>query len=513
MFSTRNKNILLISLHSLFTILAVYLVVPLFLSFKNLGTYLSIAIVAYVIISIFIKIIKDIYNKNFPQFLFFFIAFALYYYSIFASCHFTFELKDFSNTEIIYLNSIFVIYLFFDYLIFMNSKDEKIKKYPFKFIYKWNYIVIIISLFFISIFIFTIHKLSIHEIINYSSRFLFAVNPFFNKNLVNLLQKKTQITLKQLNIDVSFYQIGLINTIKTFVFSRKGFIGKQEYELSNIEHRKTLRKTSVLNIAASISKLWNNEYYETFTNAVTDISELEFTVIKKTKDGIIVKNESYGRLIFGFYSFISKYTNIERPTRFLKPRRSVDTHNLYLIKNELAIAKFTIKEKTDKNNLVIADKFNEYGNTVFINDNEIIDFNTDISVFDKAYTCKNIKEEKDILQKLNVKAPTAFITNNKHKIKEQDLTFVIFNKEKIIDRNENIIYIAENKVARLIKISKKISNRINYSLIFFVLLNLILLIFAIFFYKQPSIVLLLNTTISVVYLFILKKLPINFNII
>ena len=494
----KNKNISLISLYSLFAILAVYLLVPLSLKIEYFNFYLSIVIAAYVIISIVIRIIKDIYFNTFPQFLFFLIAFILYYYSLFASRHFTFELKDFSNTEIIYLNSIFTIYLFFDYLIFKNSKVEKIKNYPFKFIYKWNYIVIIISLFFISVFIFTIHKLSIHEIINYSSRFLFAVNPFFNKNLVNLLQKKTQITLKQLNIDVSFYQIGLINTIKTFVFSRKGFIGKQEYELSNIEHRKTLRKTSVLNIAASISKLWNNEYYETFTNAVTDISEREFTVIKKTKDGIIVENESYGRLIFGFYSFITKYID-ER-----------NTHNLYLIKNELTIAKFTIKEKIKENNIEIADIFNEYGNTVLINDNQIVEFNTNLSVFDKAYNCENIEEEKNILQKLNLKAATAFFTNFEHQINKQDLTFVISKTEEIAADNKRTIYIAENKINKienLIKLSKKVHSRLNYALILFVLLNLSLLILAVFlYYMHPYLILFANVLLSLVYMFVFKHL-------
>jgi len=508
MLSQKLKYILLTILQSFFVIMPVYLIVP--LSFKNeiINLYLSIIIAAYVIIFILIRIIKDIYNNTFPNFLLFLIAFALYYYSIFASNYFSFSLKYFLNTQIIYLNSIFTIYLFINHFIFKDLNTTKLHTHTLKFISKWNYIVILFSFIFILIFVLTVkNKFNIIEIILYSSSFLFAINPLFNKNQINLLQKKTQIILKKIGINVSFLQIGLINTIKTFVFSRFGFIGKQQYALSNIEHRKTLRKNSVLNIAASVSKLWNTDFYNTFIKAVTDASELEFTIIEKSKNGIIVENESYGRLIFGFYSFISKYID-ER-----------NTHKLYLIKNELTIAKFTIREKIKENNIKIADIFNQYGNTVLINDNEIIEFNTNISIFDKTYNCKNIEEENEILQKLNSKAPTAFFTNNEHSINKQDLVFVNENDKNIAEKLQisletNTIYLFKNeldKLEDLIKLSKKIDSRINYSLMFFVLLNSVLLIFTVFFYRQPALIMLLNLTLSVIYTLCFKYLPIKIN--
>ena len=503
MLSKKLINISLTSFHSLFTILAIYLIVTLSLKNEILDYYLSLIIASYVIISIIIKIIRDICFNTFPQFLFFFIAFILYYYSISADNYFTISLKYLLNQEIIYLNSFFTIYLFTEFLIFKNSKVEESKNEIFKFIFKWNYVIILFLTIFILIFVIVVkNRFYVIDIIKYSSSFLFAIHLFFNKKLINLLKKNTQNLLKQFKLNTSFLQIGQLSTIKTFVFSRFGFIGKQKYELTNIEHRKTLRKNSVLNIAALISKLWNVKFYETFINTVTDISELEFMIIEKSADGIIVENENYGRLIFGFYSFINKYTD-ER-----------NTHNLYLIKNELTIAKFTIKEKIKKDNIEIADKFNKYGNTVLINDNEIIEFNTNISIFDKTYICKNIEEEKEILHKLNAKAPTAFFTNYNHKINEQELTFVIsedVNNNNNNNNNSNI-YIQNNEIINLINLSNKVDSRINVSFLIFVLLNFVLLIFAIFFYKQPAFVLFSNLTLSIIYILFFKYLPIIFKI-
>ena len=499
MFSQKIKNISLISLHSFFVILAVYLIVPLFLKIEYVDSYLSIFIATYVIFSIIIRIIKDIYHKNFPQFLFFFIAFVFYYYSILASNYFIFSFKYLLNPTSIYLNSFFTIYLFVDFLIFKNLTVEKKQQQHFKSILKWNYVVIIFLMIFIIIFAIAFkNNYYFIDIIEYSASFIFAVNLFFNKKLIYLLQKNTEILLNQIDLKISFSQIVQFNTIKTFAFSRFGFIGKQEYELSNIEHRKTLRKNSVLNIAVSISKLWNIKFYETFIKTNTNISELEFTIIEKTEEGIIVENENYGRLIFGYYSFISKYID-ER-----------NTHNLYLIKNELTIAKFRIKEKIKADNVEIADIFNKYGNTVLINDNEIIEFSTHISVFDKIYNCKNIKEEKNILQKLNAKAKTAFFTNNNNKINEQELTFIV---EENVKYNDNSIYIQNKKIENLISVSNLIDKRINISFLIFILQNLFLLTFTVFFYKQPTFVLALSISLSVIYILLFKYLPIKFKII
>ncbi|MBN1253356.1 MAG: hypothetical protein JXA16_14545, partial [Bacteroidales bacterium] len=134
------KNILEFILNAIFSLLAVYLLV--LLLFPNINFietnsfYLIVIIEIYLVVFLLINTFKDIFSKVFPRYLSFLVAFFLYYYSQYIFFYFKFD-----NPDIIYLNSVFTIYIFIQYLIFKNIKYNKKIKFPDKSIFKWNYII------------------------------------------------------------------------------------------------------------------------------------------------------------------------------------------------------------------------------------------------------------------------------------------------------------------------------------------------------------------------------------
>ncbi|MBN1251425.1 MAG: hypothetical protein JXA16_04775, partial [Bacteroidales bacterium] len=337
------------------------------------------------------------------------------------------------------------------------------------------------------------------QIILYSSSFLFAINPFFNKRLLQIFNNNLQLALNQLNINANSFFLLKIFQIKTFVFSRKKLIGSGEYILDNFIQRHTQKRETVLNIAASLFKLWQSNFFEIIESEMenqADIIDLE--IIIKNNEGIIVNDKNENEYILGFYSFIKEFSEVK------------NTHTFYLLKNKIIAGKFNVFEKTNTNNLLIVNILNKYGNTVLLNNDDKINFNSDVVEFDKTYFCEDVEQEKDILNKLNSKAPTAFFTKNKTLISQADLTFHIADNTASDENNENYLSLPEskiNEIENLMLLTKKVHIWLNYALLIFVSINILMLIFAAFFYMYPILILSLNITISVIYMLVFNKMP------
>ncbi|NJO90203.1 MAG: hypothetical protein HC831_15610 [Chloroflexia bacterium] len=173
--------------------------------------------------------------------------------------------------------------------------------------------------------------------------------------------------------------------------------------------------------------------------------------------------------------------------------------NLFLLKNEIPIAKFIIDEKIADEKAEFINQLDYFGNTILFNQGAKEDLGRDYEiVFDRVYSGLNNAKQRDLLKELNKKAPTAFFSTTDPGKTPNDLSFYITTKSDV-KKNEKLVICSANSLLQLPKLIghvKKVHTFIRHALYASMTIQFLLLVFALFSFKNLILVLSINLVLQ-----------------
>ena len=293
---------------------------------------------------------------------------------------------------------------------------------------------------------------------------LFAVNIVFIRITTSLLNKKMKSGINNLNINLKPERLKNLDKVKTIIFSKEKIISSGKFKLTNIEHRSTISKKTVLETAIYLAKLWKPAYAKALKKKLKEpLKKSVLQLIEKTEYGVSATNDAGRKLMLGYYPYVHQYVNKE------------DGSSFYLIKNNILSGKFTIREKQNKEAIEQIKKLNSLGNLVYL-DAALENKQAEVLPFDKAYSGLNIDGQKETIKKLSNKASTALVTTNERLLGIANFDFLISDKK---NNPANYIQLKLNelyKIKSLFKLIKKVQNQYGYALYFLLLIDVTILI-------------------------------------
>jgi hypothetical protein len=325
---------------------------------------------------------------------------------------------------------------------------------------------------------------------------LLALYPHLNRNQIRTFSISLNTLSEKLNFPISFNQIGQLAKIKNFVFSKDKFIESGDYRMVDADYRSTVRVISVLQLCLQLSDDWNKKYKKLFVQDEFEKREVKYETVELKEDGITVIDDSAVMYHFGNYSYVKE--KIKRDNKA----------NLFLLKNEIPIAKFTVNEKIADEKAEFINQLDYFGNTIMFNQGTKEDLGRDYEiVFDRVYSGLNNVKQKDLLKELNKKAPTAFFSTTDPGKTPNDLSFYITTKSDV-KKNEKMIVCSASSLLQLPKLIghvKKVHTFIRHALYTSMAIQLLLLVFALFNFKNLMLVLSINLAFAVFSEIVLKR--------
>jgi uncharacterized integral membrane protein len=235
------------------------------------------------------------------------------------------------------------------------------------------------------------------------------------------------------------------------------------------DYRSTIRVITATQLARQLAEEWNPKYTRLFINDEFEKSRLKYHVIEKNENGISVIDDDACLYHFGNSAFVKDVIKKD------------EYANLFLVKNELPIAKFRVNEKITNDKVELMNELDYFGNTILFNPGIIEDLGYDYTImFDKIYSGTTPEKQLELLRDLEKKAPTAhFTAKNPKQIPNSICCYIssnidIKNEEKKIVLNSEKLF----KIPEILRLAKKMHTMVKYALYFSILFQLLLIIFA-----------------------------------
>ncbi|MCF6241467.1 MAG: hypothetical protein L3J74_09005 [Bacteroidales bacterium] len=426
-----------------------------------------IHIIAWVFaLSVFLKLIVEIIvavrKGIFPDYLNFFIAFS-------GLIFIAFNDKDAGFIVMLKSSFLLFVWLLTDYLI-SRKTDNKLENVDYELISGRNLLFFSFTLGIIVLYLLFTQISGKGFSLNTIVLILLSVNPSLNRIIVNLLKSKQNLPKNAL----------VLPKVRTFIFSSDKIISKNTYKLINFKNHSQISKDKLIQISYELAKEWSKSIAAALKNEIRSISfEKSFQMIKESPQGIYVKDIQGDEFIFGEYSLVKNFIRFNDATH-------------YLLKNNVLLAKFTFRELFNVEGIRLSNQFNEYGNVVLISDKpESTAYNK--LPFDKIYFNLTKSKQKELIKNLTQKAPTALITTDKNLCKIASFDF-------LTDENKKLSSVYEK-----FSLVKSIFKRLNNTLILFFTIEMVIAAVALFFSNRIIYVLLVNLSISLLYILLLKK--------
>ena len=333
---------------------------------------------------------------------------------------------------------------------------------------KQKNLFIFLLIIFVSTFVYAVINFFIFNNNNqivYAIILLLAINIVYNWLVNKGFNKRKKLLINKSEIlKIDFQKIEGIEKVKTFIFSKKDIISKGEYELINIEHRSTVKEKTIIEIAFKLAKLWESTYEESLKKELkSELNDNKYIIKQKSKDGIFVTDKTGRQFLLGNYSYVNSIVDKD------------DGSTLFLIRNKILIAKFKFKEILNDSGIESVKRLSKLANIVYI-DSENENTDNKLSIFDKAYTGLNIEEQKKIIKELTNKAKTLLFTTNKDLLKIASLDFFVSEYNSNTEC-ANISFDDLTNINKLILISKKVHDELNYALSIYTALNISFIIY------------------------------------
>lgn len=476
-------RILRIILHSFFVLLGVGALNKILIPAEYLNIAINI-VYAYTLGIIGFSIIKEIGVFAFPRHM----GIAIVY--VFLLWEFlTLELSAVQFLVLqryLLLASVFIVAYHLIVAIINNPYSFKFRKMgtsSFREYYWPVYVIYLMIIIASGYFFYNLNKSQNIDTWHYSLAILLGLFPYYNKNLVRALGVSLLKSLEEYCLKITFNQLGRLSKVKNFVFFKDRLIESGNYQLVDSDYRSTVRVISMLKLSLQLSDDWNKKYSRLFVNDEFGAEKFSYKIVSKNEDGITVIDDKAILYEFGNYKYVKD-----------KIKRD-DKANLYLLKNDLPVAKYTVNERINDDKAELVNQIDYFGNTILFNSGTDEDLGRDYEiVFDKIYS--NLSETKlnDILTELNKRAPTAFFTSTKpENIKHNLIIYITENpgvkkNGKFLECNQRSLL----DIPRIIKQTKKVNLFLRYGLFISLGIQFALLVLAIIFYKHILLILGLN---------------------
>jgi hypothetical protein len=462
-------KILTLIFHFLFVLIgSIILVNPLFS--KDLNYILTISLIIYGIVSLFFSVSKEIYLKSVPWHICFLILFILYSYQYFFK-----NLTLINQAQLLLFltaSSTFLAFYFLIDAVFGNSESFKLKEVKitsFQNYYRLNYYILMIVLFGFLLVYYLIGQ-DLNKISNFSILLIIISFPNFNINFIRNFDEKIKHLSKEVNLNITFDMFGKLAKIRNFVFAKDKFISTENYKIIDSDFRSSVKVLTIMQIANQLANEWNKKYSKLFVLEDYEKNKMIYKIVEKNVNGITVIDDDAVMYHLGNNTYMQQKIKKD------------ESANLFLVKNEIPIAKFKIVEKIDADKIEFLNRLDYFGNTILFYQGMKEDLGKDYSiVFDKTYSGINEKRRIELLSELEKKMPTAFFSTE-NLGKSDCLCFYITTNADIEGSDNQIICSANNIqiIPDFVEISKKVHTFFKYALLFSLISQIVLLVFSAF---------------------------------
>ena len=456
---------------------------------EKFNDQLFLFMMIYCMSFLLLSVIRDIYFFSFPQHFGLLLVFSYYCYQLF-SLNFTYIDENHLITFIKSSMTIFPFYFLIRSIIVfpLGFKYRKIKTTSFQRYYRLNFLIVF-SIILTILFLYIKFENDLNKILHYSIVVLIVLFPYFNKNFIRSFIKSINQITNKLSTNLSFDQFGKISKIKNFVFSKEKLISSGIYKIIDSDYRSTIKVITAMQLAHQLAQEWNMRYAKLFTLDDYDRGQIKYNIVKKNEDGITVIDDYAVMYHFGNFSFVKD-----------KIKRD-EGANLFLVKNDLPIAKFRVNEIIADKKMELINDFDYFGNTILFNPGMKEDLGKDyFIVFDKIYSTINEKRQLELLKELEKKAPTAFFTSKNPSTTQNSLTFYLTSNTNVKNRDNLIICSSEKilMIPQLILLSKKVHTFFKYALLASLIIQIFLFVFAILNFEKLILIMGIQLSLSLI---------------
>ncbi len=409
-----------------------------------------------VFIKLVVEIVTAVRKAIFPAYLNFFIAFS-------GLIFFVFYAKDTDFSLLTKSSFLLFIWILIDYLI-SRKANNNLETADYKIISRQNLLFFSFTLGLIVLYLLFIQISGKEFSLNTIMLILLSVNPSVNKIIFTLFKNKQYLP------ENAF----VLPKVRTFIISSDKIISKNKLKLINFRNFSQSSKDTLIQTAYFIADIWNKPLAKALNSEIkTALIEKTFHVLDKSYHGIRVKDAEDSEFIFGNYSFVKDFVNNDDATHFL-------------LKDNVLIAKFTFRELFNPEGILLANKFNEYGNVVLLSYKPDVQEYSKLP-FDKIYFNLNHNEQKKLINNLTQKANTALITADKNLAEIASYDYIITDTGDL------------QRVFKEFSDVKKVFSRITNALALFFATETIFALLVLFFFKQTTNTLIINLLISIFF--------------
>ena len=457
--------------------ISVILNIPFLKEFEGI---ILLLMLAYALSTLLFSVIRELSLNSFPRHIGLLLVFGFFAYEYISKRYFLFDqagiIRNLKYATVIMAGA-FIILSLIGASVKLRFKKIEINAYK-KYYLVNNILYVSILLVFIPL-IYFLPKSSFEESGKRMIAVLLAIFPFFNKNFVRGIALRLKNRKPFLDLGISIGQLGKLARIRNFVFAKDKIISTGDYQILESDYRSTIKVTTALQLARMLSNDWNPRYSKLFVMDEFERIKLNYRIVEKNENGISVIDDDASMYHLGNASYMKN-----------KIRR--DEHaNMFLLKNEIPIAKFKINEKIAPDKTALINSLDYFGNTLLFSPGNVDDLGYDYTLlFDKIYS--EIKEPKqyEMLKDLEKKAPTAFFTSKAPKQIPNSLCFHVTTNIDAEQKPNKIVLDQHQllKVPAMVKLAKKVHTLLRYALFFSVFFQLAAAVIALLFYNQMVLV-------------------------
>jgi len=447
---------------------------------SELKQILLYIIIAYSLSNLVIYLMMDLLALTLPRFTGISLVYAFMVYQHFFGKN-AFVEQTVSTNYILWFSIFFPAFLLLNNIlgipVWFKFKKKDISAFR-----KYYILNIFVYFLLIIIFVFISYLLENERNQSFYSRIIAifsALYPFLNKQFFLGLYRRYQSGINREGFNMDFGLLGKLGLVRNFVFAKDKIISTGKYQLTESDYRSTIRVSTALALSRYLAEQWNPKYTSLFVRDEYEKLDVKFQIVEKNENGISVINDDATMYHFGNSAYLKNKTHKD------------DHSNLFLIKNEIPIAKFKINEKIEPEKVEFFNELDYYGNILLLNNGNLEDLGHDYTIiFDKIYSGINETKQFDILKELEKKAPTAFFSAKQHIDVPNSVFFYITSKIDAKPIENQIILASQDlrKIPGIVRTAKKVHSLSKYALFFLFFSQLFMAVFAIFGYQFPALI-------------------------